>query len=331
MSKPLFSIIVPVYNVEKYIHQCVDSVLGQTFVDFELILVNDGSPYNCPQICDEYAAKDERVYVIHKENGGVTSARKAGLNIAKGDYVIYVDSDDWLSGNYLNIANEILNKHNPDIICFGHYSGTNMEYIENKMPYRTGMYFKDDIEREIFPILLENEYALGFSPALWAKIFRRDLIENPLNALDNSIRIGEDGAIVKPVIYLANSIYIDNHSVYYYRLNPNSATQIKKARNWDDIKLRAKFISKYINMNEGDFQKQLYRSIVHALFNVVVSQFNRREKYSVIVKDIKEKLNEDIYAEAVKNAKFKNLKGKMSVWALKYRWMLFLKIYNRIK
>jgi len=97
---PKISVIVPVYKVEKYIHRCVDSILGQTFTDFELILVDDGSPDNCPAICDEYAAKDGRVRVVHKQNGGLSSARNAGLEIANGKYILFCDSDDYVSTDW---------------------------------------------------------------------------------------------------------------------------------------------------------------------------------------------------------------------------------------
>ena len=94
MSKPLLSIIVPVYNVEKYIERCIKSILNQSFTNFELILVDDGSPDNCGKICDEYKKKDSRIKVIHKKNGGLSDARNAGLNIATGKYIGFVDSDD---------------------------------------------------------------------------------------------------------------------------------------------------------------------------------------------------------------------------------------------
>ncbi len=100
---PYLSIIVPVYKVEPYIHQCVDSILAQTFADFELILVDDGSPDNCPRICDEYAELDPRVKVIHKANGGLVSARKAGLRAARGKYIGYVDSDDWVEAKNVRV------------------------------------------------------------------------------------------------------------------------------------------------------------------------------------------------------------------------------------
>lgn len=109
---PLFSIIIPVYNVEKYLNKCVDSVLNQTFTDFEVILVDDGSTDNCPAICDSYAEKDKRVKVIHKPNGGLINARKSGLEIADGNYIGFVDSDDWIEPEmYELFANMIKNIH----------------------------------------------------------------------------------------------------------------------------------------------------------------------------------------------------------------------------
>ena len=96
LNKPLVSVVVPVYNVEPYLHRCVDSILTQTYQNLEVILVDDGSPDNCSIICDEYAKLDPRIHVIHKENGGVSSARNAALDAARGDYVTFVDSDDYL-------------------------------------------------------------------------------------------------------------------------------------------------------------------------------------------------------------------------------------------
>ena len=100
------SIIVPIYKVEEYLPRCVESLLGQTDGDFELILVDDGSPDCCGAICDEYAAKDSRIFVIHKENGGLSDARNAGREIARGEYIAFVDSDDWVSPRYLELLRQ---------------------------------------------------------------------------------------------------------------------------------------------------------------------------------------------------------------------------------
>ena len=116
MSKPLLSIIVPVYNVEKYIERCIKSILNQSFTNFELILVDDGSPDNCGKICDEYKKKDSRIKVIHKKNGGLSDARNAGLNIATGKYIGFVDSDDIIHPQMYEKLFNCINKYNSDIV-----------------------------------------------------------------------------------------------------------------------------------------------------------------------------------------------------------------------
>lgn len=115
-----FSVILPIYKVEKYLHECVDSILGQTYTDFEVILVDDGSPDSCPQICDEYAAKDARVKVIHQNNAGIACARNAGIAAAKGNYVICIDSDDYLIDENALSAIAEKTESNPDVVMFGY-------------------------------------------------------------------------------------------------------------------------------------------------------------------------------------------------------------------
>ena len=120
----LISVIVPVYKVEKYIHRCVDSILAQTFTDFELILVDDGSPDNCGMICDEYALKDNRIHVIHKENGGLSDARNAGIDWAfehsNSEWITFIDSDDWIHSRYLEKLYQTVNQFDCQISVCGY-------------------------------------------------------------------------------------------------------------------------------------------------------------------------------------------------------------------
>ena len=116
----IYSVIVPIYKVEKYLEKCITSILNQSFTDFELILVDDGSPDSCPQICDNFALKDSRIRVIHKKNGGLVSARNIGIQAAKGDYICYVDGDDWIHKDMLSeIYKDSIQKYSPDMIIFG--------------------------------------------------------------------------------------------------------------------------------------------------------------------------------------------------------------------
>ena len=114
-NNPKISVIVPVYKVEKYLDRCVESIVNQTYKNLEIILVDDGSPDNCPVMCDEWAEKDERIRVIHKENGGLADARNAGMNIATGDYIGFVDSDDWIEPNMYEVLLKNALKYDADI------------------------------------------------------------------------------------------------------------------------------------------------------------------------------------------------------------------------
>lgn len=118
-KEPIISVIVPVYKAEKYLHKCVDSLLEQTFTDFEILLVDDGSPDKSGEICDEYAEKDSRIRVFHKENGGVSSARNLALDNAKGEFVMFLDSDDWLDNVCLDVCINTINDNVLDVLQFG--------------------------------------------------------------------------------------------------------------------------------------------------------------------------------------------------------------------
>ena len=130
----LISVVVPIYNVEKYLQKCIDSILAQTYRHLEIILVDDGSPDNCGAICDNYAQEDGRVLVIHKKNGGLSSARNAGLEIAKGELIVFIDSDDWIDANYIEkhnfkrITNKLLSE-SPNYVV-NQYKCTNCGYIK---------------------------------------------------------------------------------------------------------------------------------------------------------------------------------------------------------
>ena len=251
---PLFSVIVPIYNIEKYIEQCILSIINQTFTNFELILVDDGSPDGCPQICDEYAVSDSRIKVIHKENGGIVSARQAGVDVATGEYIVCVDGDDWINPEYLSKFVEVINQYSPDVACCGAIWA--YEDKETRMPPRVnlGYYDRKRIENEIFPILIERDDGVYFSPSLWGKVFRREIYQQQ-QLVDTIVNIGEDGACVKPCVYHSQSMYVMNDCLYYYRQNASSMTKKRKAFDWNGPKIIGQHFEKQIDMNEFDFQK----------------------------------------------------------------------------
>ncbi len=167
---PKISIIVPVYKVEKYIHKCIDSILAQTFTDFELILVDDGSPDNCGKICDEYAKQDSRIVVIHKENGGQSTARNAGLDIAKGEYVGFIDSDDWIEPDMYEILYNICTEHNCDVA-----NCSSTIYFKDRTVVNGGHPLTIHNRQEAMKTMLEGKL---YDECLWTKLIKRSLLDD---------------------------------------------------------------------------------------------------------------------------------------------------------
>ena len=187
MSK--ISVIVPVYKVEKYIHKCVDSILAQTFSDFELILVDDGSPDNCGKICDEYVTKDSRFRVIHKENGGVSSARNLGISEAKSEYICFLDSDEQKKKNHLEICLKKISDADLLIFGFERFNGrTDKRVLENNEI--NGFTYCHDFLYS----LKENAITSEFFCFPWNKLYRRSLL------VENKISFKEDISVFKSFI-----------------------------------------------------------------------------------------------------------------------------------
>ena len=220
----LISVIVPVYQVEQYLRQCVDSILLQTYEDLEVILVDDGSYDSCPQICDEYAKKDSRVSVIHKVNGGLVSARQAGLPRAHGNLIAYVDSDDWLEPEMYEKLHEILSKNRADAVVCGHYeeNGVSTKVCTNYI--HEGVYRGDELKSRVFSkMLYVNDIEMwGLSPACWDKLFRRELIYDEQMSVDPRIWDGEDHAFIYPSLVKAKCICISDEAFYHHRIRENS-------------------------------------------------------------------------------------------------------------
>ncbi len=331
-NKILFSIIVPIYKVEKYLKECIDSILNQTYDNFEIILVDDGSPDNSPIICDQYAQKDNRIVVIHKNNGGLVEARKTGAAKAIGEYILCVDGDDWIELTYLQEFADIISQHAPDIICCGYLSAYIDHKVERPLTVPWGFYDKDKIKKIIFPYLIEDEKGRYFRPQLWAKAYRRDLYQQQQQQVSRLVSVGEDHACTKPCIFNAKSMYIYGSCLYNYRQNPESMTNKAKSFSWDGPISIGRHFERQIDMTQYDFQVQVYRNVVHNLFNVAVSQFNRSESYCLIKEDILMHINDPYYRQAIEGCWYKgNWKGTLAKYALKYKLIVLICLFNKTK
>lgn len=225
---PEFSIIVPVYNVEKYLNKCVDSILGQSFGDFELILIDDGSPDNCPAICDEYAKKDSRVKVIHKKNEGLSATRNAGLDVAIGEWIWFVDSDDCIHPQALEKAEKYLD--GIDILNFGrifYEDGEIADFTKNRVRYtgHTGLAKKEDICR-----LVSKACSTDLLPYVWRNIYNREFLNKNKLSFVCGLQFAEDSAFNMEAFLKADKIFFAEEYLYAYcrRLNSISKGRDKK-------------------------------------------------------------------------------------------------------
>jgi glycosyltransferase involved in cell wall biosynthesis len=328
----LFSVIVPIYNVEKYLHKTIESVLQQSCGDFELILVDDGSKDSCGVICDDYREKDDRIKVIHKPNGGIVSARKAGVEIASGRYCVCLDGDDWLhTDTLLKISNVIKEYNSPDVICFNMVESDEQNEELSRSRSRVGYYSRTDIENEVFPMLIQKEDASYFAPSLCGKAIETELYkQQQQQQVAPGIMIGEDGACSIPCVYRASSLYVMEDYLYYYRKNLQSVTKSKRVLSWNIPVINANHLKKTIDMTQYDFQEQLYRKVIHDIYIVLGSQFNQEAGFFQIRKDIVEHLQEPTIKEAIRKAKFrKSAKAFVLIWTLRLKVFLPYKIMMR--
>ena len=216
-----FSIIVPVYNVQDYLGQCVDSVLSQDFSDFELILVDDGSTDNSPALCDAYAKADTRVKVIHKKNGGASDARNQGLDRAQGEYIVFLDSDDfWNRKDALDLIHRVVEKNTPDIVMFGctDWNMQNHKTIISRTDYDQSFFVKKEMWKTLHYLLSQKKLPGG--PYLF--FVKRQIIEDHKIRFQVGIQ-DEDYDYVLSVFLQAQDVFAVNDPFYTYRKGRSDA------------------------------------------------------------------------------------------------------------
>ncbi|WP_373258410.1 glycosyltransferase family 2 protein, partial [Phocaeicola vulgatus] len=260
--KKMFSVIVPIYKVEAFLEKCIESILQQTYENFELILVDDGSPDNCPLICDRYSKKDVRIRTIHKLNGGLVSARNTGLLSAVGDYICYVDGDDWLVPDALQKVKEnAIDKYHPDMIIynmikeFGDHQQTIPYYVDK------GFYSKDKLKDIIYPYMMwdrrKSFYKGLVFPSAGGKIIKRSLLMNHY-CQNESIRMGEDNAYIFECLYFADSAFFLPDNLYVYnQLNQGSFLHSYDKKRIKNNRILVDYIKSKLGGKEKNIDEQI--------------------------------------------------------------------------
>lgn len=311
---PLVSIIVPVYNAEKYLNRCIDSILSQTMTDFELLLIDDGSKDNSGRICDEYAEKDARVRVFHKPNGGVSSARNLGLDNAKGKWITFVDADDRCSCNYLE---HLLSKVDDTdlIISYAVICDSTGEKAEVYPEYRVNA---TNFER----LFVDSDMHWHTSP--WAKLYRASIIyENSLR-FNEMMHIGEDADFLFSFMLITDKIYVSSDTDYYYTCDV-SGSLTKRINTIDSEIASYRTILCLVNriIQQKDIKDNrsldnlgwLVASYVRRVLNSLY--YNDAQSYQRI--DLIKSLDIDSYIRYSKNALWKEQVGRVLLYFGQYR------------
>lgn len=331
MKESLISVIVPIYKVESLLDRCVQSIFNQTYKNTEIILVDDGSPDNCPAMCDEYAKQDKRVKVIHKKNGGLMAAWIDGVKSATGDFVAFIDSDDWIELNYLEELYKPFTEHK-DLglsIC-RFYRATDTEKFEKSA-------IKYDHTGLLEGNLLED-YKLHhmdyFPHYRWNKLFRREFILNNLQYCDTRIGLWEDVCISMSCILDSNKIFLVDKPLYNYYDRPTSMVNVYKENMLQNFEY---FYPKFIQLltdKKYDTNENIIDHITRILYivskNIVLSNAKKKR---IIFK----KLYQSWLWDEAKKYNTKTLSGVNKIFMLLFKsksyflTSLMIKLWNKIK
>lgn len=237
-----FSVVLSIYNVEKYLNRCLDSVINQTYKNLEIILVDDGSPDNCPQICDDLAKEDSRIKVIHKENAGLGEARNSGLDVATGDFVAFFDSDDYIDKKLFEELYRVIINENPDLIEFGHHDVDRQGNITKTFIPKTLLekYEGEEVLSKFLPELICTDPKTGTASNLlmsaWSCLYRRQLlVECNFHFVSEREYISEDVYSLMKLMPNVHSVSVVQKAYYYYCENDQSLTHVYNPKRFEKI------------------------------------------------------------------------------------------------
>lgn len=219
-ENPLVSIVVPIYNTEEYLQRCIESIREQTYTNLEIVLVDDGSTDCSGEICDNYVVKDERFHVIHQPNGGIIAAKKAALRECHGEYIMIVDSDDWIEQGYIEAMLQYMVSSECSLVCMNIFIHYGSMIVETKNEIPAGTYETDEIAKDIF--LYRNTTERGILPYSVLKLYKRELLAKALGQIGNDIVFAEDSAILFGIVFQNIRICIADESYYHYYIRKDS-------------------------------------------------------------------------------------------------------------
>ncbi len=317
----LISVIVPVYNVRQYINRCIDSIIEQTYANLEIILVDDGSTDNSGNICDEYAKKDNRIKVIHKENGGLSDARNAGIDIAKGAFISFIDSDDYVENNYIEILYNAIKKHEADIAVGAH-----------KVIYDTGTILEKATGEEAIlepkEVLKRILYDEGIDLSAWSKLYKLELFKEIRYPKG---RIFEDAATTYKLIDKSKRISIISKSIYNYVIRDDSITNKKFSPKKMDLITSTEEMSNYIKNKYPDLEQAANRRLMYAYLSTLTQLLKSKNKNPKIEQQLISYIKEN--SKSVLKDKRLKKRDKIALISINFGtsfYKIMWKIYEKI-
>ena len=316
---PKVSIVVPVYKVEPYLERCVASLRSQILEDIEIILVDDGSPDNCPRMCDDLAKADPRIRVVHKQNGGLSSARNAGLKVAQGQYIGFVDSDDTVDPDMYRSMLEVAEREKVDFVMsdYQRIPESGNAYLKT-LEIRPGRYDKADIRKEIFPQLIMGEN-VDYGPLLSVGhcLYRADFLKENAIFFDEEVRWSEDNIFSAIVGYHADSFYyMKERGLYHYYQNPGTITTSYRRGAWEVYCTMNRHLhEKFDSVADFDFSRQLKLHMIYYACNCI------GQAMSLPKKDALADIRKILFSQELTNA-FKGFTLPAVSWKLKMQLFL---------
>lgn len=342
MKAGLVSIVLPIYNVEKYLDRCIESVINQTYRNLEILLVDDGSPDDCPQKCEEWVKKDGRIKVIHKANAGLGYARNTGIENASGEYICFFDSDDYIDPSTIEKAYNTAQKNNSDMVLFGHYDvNAQGKIVRTYIPtIDKESYVSSEVQEVLLPDLVSDNPATGKSTNLWLSacfcMYSMKLI------LESNWRFASERDIISEDVYSLLRLYRNVEKVtiipeafYYYCENSTSLTHTYKADRFNRIK---RFYNACIDacdeLNYNDEVKKRFSgpfisntiAAMKMIIQADMSNDKKKSAFKAICKD--EQLHKIINSVEVKKEKFTR---RLLIWFLKARLYSVCELLVRLK
>lgn len=332
---PLVTVVIPIYNVEKYLDRCVNSIVNQTYKNIEIILVDDGSPDNCPLMCDEWAKKDERIRVVHKRNAGLGMARNSGLEVARGEYILFIDSDDYLDLSTIELCVSSSLHNNSDVVIFGRKDVDDDGVVgEMNIKTNTDVFTGDEVQHTLLPAVFS--YKMGFGVSAAGRMYRTDIFRK------HNLRFKSEREIISEDAYFALELFskdvtvsIVSKNLYHYYRRSDSLTHTYRA----DRQLKNDaFLSQCVSLAEKEkLPKQVSTHLmvryhlytIAAIKQLMTSSLTKKEKKSAMRTIFDNKTFRDTLTKEVLSYEDFNL--RLFYYSVKFRCYFISDILLKIK